>query len=547
MKKTAIMIAALLMASAASFVPAQTNSVHAAVSVAYDYNSALYQTSSDYKGENAEVDFNEGENGTFTASWKNTDESIFSVYRLCNNSISTEDDIIVDYEAEIETDGNTVVEISGESELGGNIFKIIEAYGDNTLPEERVYESEAEISGKIYDIFATKHYDVYMEENAGSDCVYYTYYSVLKNSELGSGQKNNITNSVNISDHLRAMSESGLFLEDTSIRVNYVSKLRFSVENSGSNGSAELKSINMRTEAAKDDKSETEDTSEYLTGDINFDGSVSAADLVMFTGYMLGSSEINEEVQKVMDIDKDGRVSIADLVRLKNILVGYEAPGKDTEDTEDLYDDIKLVDGVVTRKWSESNGWNYEKIYSESESEVTMKSGYAGGGFSGSWEDKEECSLSSYKIFDTAKSFENYEKLSPEYECDLEIDGNGYFGLYGMMSETETEFYVIEGSGELLPVSGAEPVGTVTSDEKEYDVYHILTEDGKDQYWSVLKTSKLESGTKSHHEGIVTLTEHAKAWIEAGMNSEEKIYSSGFFVKGIDSSGSVEVKNFSVM
>lgn len=557
MKKTAIVTAALLMASAASFVPAQTNPVHAAFSVAYDYNSALYKIYSDYKGENAEVELNEGENGSFTASWENTDECKFRVSKLYYNHLYTKgDSIIVDYDAEIEADGNTVVEINAVTDVGAEEIKIIEAYGDYTLPENRLYETEVELNGKVYDFFISNNSAVIYDEDIIAEKSFVTFYFVLRNSIIEPGQKNTVTNSVNISELFKAVEESCEGVRDYKLCPQYISNIYFSIENTGSNGSVELKSIDMRTEAAKEDQPSAaddkntvpgEDVSDHLTGDINFDGSVSAVDLAVFTGYMLGSSEITEEAQKAMDIDKDGRVSIADLVRLKNILVGYEVPDKDTEDKKVLDSNIKLTDGVVTKDWSEINGWNYLNIYNESESEVTMNSGSAGGGFSGSWEDKEECLLSSYKIFDTAKSFENYEKLSPEYECDLEIDGNGYFGLYGMMSETKTEFYVIEGRGELLPVSGAEPAGTVTSDEKEYDVYHILTEDGKDQYWSVLKTSNLNPGTKSHHEGSVTLTEHAKAWIEAGMNSEEKIFSSGFLVKGIDSSGSVEVKNFSVM
>jgi len=62
------------MASAASFVPSQTGSVHAEFSVASDYNSAFYNAESVYKGENGTVEFNEGENGTFTASWENTEK-----------------------------------------------------------------------------------------------------------------------------------------------------------------------------------------------------------------------------------------------------------------------------------------------------------------------------------------------------------------------------------------------------------------------------------------------------------------------------------------
>ncbi len=59
-----------------------------------------------------------------------------------------------------------------------------------------------------------------------------------------------------------------------------------------------------------------------VIGDVDGDGSVKAADLVMLSKYLLTSGKLNAKQSVAADIDGDGRLDVYDLVLLRQILVG---------------------------------------------------------------------------------------------------------------------------------------------------------------------------------------------------------------------------------
>ena len=60
----------------------------------------------------------------------------------------------------------------------------------------------------------------------------------------------------------------------------------------------------------------------YLSGDINGDGSVSAADYVAIKNYIMGTKTLSSSAKERADVNGDGKVSAADYVAVKNHIMG---------------------------------------------------------------------------------------------------------------------------------------------------------------------------------------------------------------------------------
>lgn len=58
------------------------------------------------------------------------------------------------------------------------------------------------------------------------------------------------------------------------------------------------------------------------TGDINCDGDVSIADLLVMQRYLLGSSNVGEKIFIFGDLNKDGKVDVFDMIRMRKKLIG---------------------------------------------------------------------------------------------------------------------------------------------------------------------------------------------------------------------------------
>lgn len=65
-------------------------------------------------------------------------------------------------------------------------------------------------------------------------------------------------------------------------------------------------------------------SAENTAGDVNLDGTVTAADMVAMAQYFLGSLELSDKFKTNMDLNGDGEVNIIDYVMLNSKLIeGY--------------------------------------------------------------------------------------------------------------------------------------------------------------------------------------------------------------------------------
>jgi peptidoglycan/xylan/chitin deacetylase (PgdA/CDA1 family) len=120
--------------------------------------------------------------------------------------------------------------------------------------------------------------------------------------------------------------------------------------------------------------------------------------------------------------------------------------------------------------------------------------------------------------------------------------GNSRLCVYGWMSDPLAEYYIIEDWINWCPGPDPSvcPAKTVTIDDAEYDIFWIWHEgptikssyDRFKQYFSIRKTKRTS--------GKITVSEHFKAWENAGMEIG-KLYEVALNVEGWQSSGKANV------
>ena len=182
------------------------------------------------------------------------------------------------------------------------------------------------------------------------------------------------------------------------------------------------------------------------------------------------------------------------------------------------------------------DGYDYELWKDYGSTSMTLEDG---GTFSCRWNDVGNALFRKGIKFDATKTYQQIGNISIDYACNYQPSGNSYLCVYGWSQDPLVEYYIVESWGTWRP-PGATAKGTIVVDGGTYEVYETTRVDQPSiegnktfqQYWSV-RTSKRTSG-------VVSLTEHFKAWDSMGMQMG-KLYETALNVEGYQSSGSADV------
>ena len=200
------------------------------------------------------------------------------------------------------------------------------------------------------------------------------------------------------------------------------------------------------------------------------------------------------------------------------------------------------------------NGYDYELINESGIGNITMAPG--ANSFNSSWEDIEEFDArmgANYKPLN-----KDYKNLSPNFKLSYDVEftpmGNSFIGAYGTTSNPHVEYYIVEGWGDWRPPGGNSPIDSVVSNGLPYDIfetkyYNVPSLDGAisySQYWSVRKTSASNYGTTSNIKATINVSDHFKAFEDAGFDMSGSLDGLYFNVKGFRKDGSANVKNLNI-
>ncbi len=184
----------------------------------------------------------------------------------------------------------------------------------------------------------------------------------------------------------------------------------------------------------------------------------------------------------------------------------------------------------------------YELWKDEGEAEMVV---YDTGRFECRWADTHDAVFRIGRKFYTDRTASSFGVIDLRYEADYEAEGDSYLGAYGWMTEPLAEYYIIENWGKSRPgeLEILTALGSCTIGGVEYDLYSSLRKNKPNalgtenatfmQYWSVRRTPATE--------GTIRVTDHFRAWEEAGL-PVGNIYEISFAAEGMYGSGRADVR-----
>ena len=302
----------------------------------YDYELWNYN----YNGT---VDMQVGSKGTFSCSWSDVDNCLFSTGKKLGSTKNYQDygDITINYEVDYQPMGNSNLCAYGWTENPTVEYYIVEAWGDLRPPEHATSLGTVVSDGNQYDIYKTIRY---REPSVFGIVTYAQYWSVRKTNPAQVNTINNLKGTITVSNHFKAWEKFGL-------EMGKMYEVALSVEGYRSNGKADVKKNELIMGVT--DTSETPSSSTNPTNPSNPVSSDSLKDA--FSGcFKIGTSVSPIELNSCPEFIKNNFNSITPENELKpDSLLDQDAC---QQKGNNVNAQISLNQAGKTLKFCEDNG-----------------------------------------------------------------------------------------------------------------------------------------------------------------------------------------------
>ena len=147
------------------------------------------------------------------------------------------------------------------------------------------------------------------------------------------------------------------------------------------------------------------------------------------------------------------------------------------------------------------------------------------GRFSVEWDGAFNYGAEQVRTFPEALNWDRYSIIEQNYEANVKLIGNAFYGIHGWTTNKCAEYFVIEGWGTWRPPGGSTRYGQAAVGGQNYDLYATRRYnqpciDGVtsyDQLWSVRQSSLTRPNESSKVNGRVDVAKHFQAWWDAGL------------------------------
>lgn len=451
------------------------------------YDCAFYR---DDKSGTASFDGMQQNGGVFSCEWENMQESLFlKGHNIAQSGITYKalGDTACDYTIDFSADGISYFGIHGWIKgmmPNGSFRRLVEYYiidGYNKWKPTGQPLGTVVDNGRTYDIFCICQ--TWAEWTQPEQYIY-KYYSVISDEDnpVNAEGVASVSRHIDISKHFSAWDSAGIDMS------GQISEVAFFVENWDCSGKASV--------------SQNEITISSLT---------------------------QPAVTEIAEYTKPPRLTE---ISGHSENISYQKSGKTPDGRFAYY----------------GEAWNDSGV-----GEVALEGAEnSSGAFSCIWNDVENCFFQKGPVLPQEQPYKSLGGLDCDYKIELNPQGIACFGIHGWVENNlpgscqKAEFYIVDGFSEWRPNESAEPLGTVTADGCIYDIYQTkLSGTGAPicQYWSVIHSrnnrfQSMPADDALHH---ISITDHFKAWEQAGINLSGKLYEITFFVEGWYSSGKADI------